>query len=454
MAQTRVGKNRRRSPKRTTNFLQSTSAETFSRRLPIYRVLSALVVVLTVVVCSIEQIRYVHWGGDARVFVSAARTMLRGEDIINFVSPSGLYYVYPPLFACLFIPFTLLPIDVVIVLWELISVGLLGWAIAAFYAAMNERKFFLIDQKTRWSICFLATLLSARFILFHLTGGQSDIVVMAAIVFGLVKFSRQKLLSGLAIGFAIVIKILALPFCVWFFARRKLTVIAGIVLGGLTGVALPALVVGPRLDWFYHVQWFKRVILHTSPGSEQPIDIGNLSLRAQLSRFFLGIPAFEYRGRLYSFTIVELPPRYVFIMTAMLMLGIVWAIGFYASKFKDEPTLVSRWGGYAFVFSLIPLFSTWTEIHHLVFLVPPYLYVVHLWHSHLVTDRLFKILIMLSFLFTSLTTKAFLGTFISRSLTALGFITAGLLFLSLAIFRAAVCLSKSGPRPQPDILKF
>jgi len=419
------------------------STENFHRRLPIYRVLASLVVIITIVVCSIEQIRYEHWGGDPRVFVHAARLMLRGEDIINYVNPYGLYYVYPPLFAFLYIPFTFLPIDLVIVVWTIISVLLLGWSIAAFYSGMNGGKFLSLDTKSRWVVCFFAVLLSGRFILFHLTGGQSDIVVMAVILLGLVKFSQEKISSGVAIGFAMVIKILATPFAFWFLARRRLAALAGIALGGLIGVLLPALVVGLRTDWLYHRQWFDRIILHSAPGSEQPIDIGNLSMGAQLSRFFLGIPAFEYRGIKYSFTIVQLSPRFILIGSAIFMIGIALAIGFYAFRYQNGAPLVSRWGGYALVFSLIPTFSTWTEIHHLIFLTPAYLYVTHLWYLRLVTDRLFRVLVILSFLFTSLTTKAFLGTFLSRSFTALGFITYGMLFLSAAIFRAAKCMTKS-----------
>jgi len=77
-------------------------------------------------VCSVEQIWYVHWGGDPRVFVHAARLILAGQDVVNIPNSFGLYYVYPPLFAFLIIPLVFLPIGVVIVLWTVTSVILLG----------------------------------------------------------------------------------------------------------------------------------------------------------------------------------------------------------------------------------------------------------------------------------------------------------------------------------------
>ena len=78
----------------------------------------------------------------------------------------------------------------------------------------------------------------------------------------------------------------------------------------------------------------------------------------------------------------------------------------------------------------------------LVLLVPAYLYVVHLWHSRLVTDRLFKMLVAFSFVFLTLTTKMFCGVFLSQVMTSVGFINYGMLLLPAAIFRAAHCLQR------------
>ncbi len=128
------------------------------------------------------------------------------------------------------------------------------------------------------------------------------------------------------------------------------------------------------------------------------------------------------------------------------MLFIALAIGIYAVRFQNAPEIVSKWGGFAFVFSLIPNFSPVAEIPHLVLLVPAYIYVVHVWYFQSTTDRLFRALVLLSFVFTSLTTKSFFGLFVSRMLAALGFISLGILFLSAAIFRAASCIQRNANR--------
>ena len=375
------------------------------------------------------------------MFVHAARLMLSGQDLVNIPTVSGLYYVYPPFFAFLNIPLVFLPIGVVIVLWTLASVILLGWGMTAFYAGMMEQPFYSIPARTRWTVFTLTLLLTARFVFFHLQGGQSNIFVLALAVLGLRLLSRkQDFRAGVAIGLSIILKITTLPFVFWFLARQRVKVLVGIVLGVLVGVILPAVVVGLKTDFYYHREWFNKVFRTNAVVSGIPNGVGNLSLRAQLGRFFQTAPTFEYHGRAYQFTIFELPPRVIVGLGWLLVLAIAFAIIVYAVRYRKAAPLVSEWGGYALVFSLIPSFSTWTEVHHLVLLVPAYLYVVHLWHSRLVTDRLFKLLVAFSFVFLTLTGKMFCGVFLSQVLTSIGFIDYGLLLLSASIFRAASCL--------------
>jgi hypothetical protein len=319
---------------------------------------------------------------------------------------------------------------------------LLGWSMAAFYGGMLGKPFFSIPQKTRWAVCFLTVLVTTRFILFHLRSGQSDIFVLALVVLGLVLLSRShEFRAGIGIGLSVVVKIVSIPFVFWFLARRRPRVMAALVLGCLIGIGLPALLVGVEKDLYYHRQWL-RVVLANAPGTGTSTGVGNLSPRAQVDRFFLNVVAFEYKGRAYHVTVAELPPGFVRVIGYSLMFIIGLAIVLYAVRYRSAPSLVSQWGGFALVFSLIPSFSTWTEVHHLVFLIPAYMYAMHLWNSHLVTDRLFRALVLLSFVLTTVTTKAFCGVFLSRLLTALGFVTYGMLLLSAAIFRAATCLER------------
>jgi hypothetical protein len=205
---------------------------------------------------------------------------------------------------------------------------------------------------------------------------------------------------------------------------------------------LPALVVGFRQNVRYHREWVETVALANVPGSGSWSGIGNVSVRAQLERFFLKVPAFIYRNKSYSVTIVEWPVPIVRLLGHLALLCIALAIGFYAVRFRNAPPLVARWGGYAFVFSLIPNFTIVAEIPHLVLLLPAYLFVVHVWYFRLTNDWLFRVLVLLSFVFATLTTKGFCGQYLGGMLAAVGVVSYGMLLLSAAVFRAAVCIGK------------
>jgi len=242
---------------------------------------------------------------------------------------------------------------------------------------------------------------------------------------------------------SMVVKLTTLPFGFWFLARRSWKVLMGMILGGLIGVLAPALIVGLSKDESYHREWVEKVVLVNAPGMGNWAGSGNVSLRAQADRFFLNTTAFAYEGKSYRMTIVELPASIVRLIGQLVMLCIALAIGLYALRFQNASELVSRWGGFALVFSLIPNFSTVAEIPHLVLLVPAYIYVVHVWYLQLTTDRLFRVLVVLSFILTTLTTKSFCGEFVSRVLTSLGSISWGMLLLSAAIFRAASVIQRN-----------
>ena len=415
----------------------------FYKRLLLYRILAIAAIAILVITCCIQQIT--RRDGDPELFVFMARILFDGKDIYTTPSPHGNFYYYPPFFAFLNIPLIILPRVMLIFLWAITSVGLLGWSVAAFYSGMTGQPFFSIPVKTRWVVCFFATLLTARFIILHFRFGQTNIFVLALTVLGLVWLARNKeVRAGAAIAFSIVIKLITLPFGFWFLARLRGRVLLGMILGGLIGMMLPALVVGVRQNIDYHLDWAEKVIINNSPGSGNWTSNGNISPRAQADRFFLNVNAFESRGKNYRVTIAELPVQTVKIIGQVLMFGVALIIVFYAVRFRNAPELVSNWGGYALVFSLIPNFSTVTEIPHLVLLIPAYIYVVHLWYVERFDDRVFRVLVVLSFVFTTLTTKSFCGEFLSRLLASLGIVNLGIALLSIAIFRAAFRVDLKG----------
>jgi len=93
--------------------------------------------------------------------------MVAGEDIYTITSrpinQGGSYYLYSPLFAFLFIPFTFLPITVGAVVWCLLNVFLIYWSTTAFYEVITGVQFRALPVDSRWIMEIVPVFLSLRF---------------------------------------------------------------------------------------------------------------------------------------------------------------------------------------------------------------------------------------------------------------------------------------------------
>ena len=104
---------------------------------------------------------------------------------------------------------------------------------------------------------------------------------------------------------------------------------------------------------------------------------GNISLAAQVMRFFTSATAFEYKGIAFHLTLVELSSQTVAILKSSIPAVVLCVIGFFVLRFRNAPELISKWGLYSLVFALVPCFSTITEVPHLVLLAPAAIFVAH-----------------------------------------------------------------------------
>ncbi|HLM62564.1 MAG TPA: hypothetical protein VK308_17310, partial [Pyrinomonadaceae bacterium] len=118
-------------------------------------------------------------------------------------------------------------------------------------------------------------------------------------------------------------------------------------------------------------------------------------------------------------------------------------IVFYAVRYRNRAALVSKWGGIALTFALIPLFATTTQRHYFVMLLPTYIYAVYIWYCLKFEDKWFKRLIPASFILTLISTDGITGGFLSDVFTASGCVAWGAILLTLGIFRVASYLPDS-----------
>ena len=416
----------------------------FEKLVNLYRVLAVITILSVIFFASAKLIKNPIVKGDLQVYLHAARLLLAGNNPYLIPVPlSNYFYLYPPLLAFLFIPLLSIPINTVVVLWCLLNVLLIGWVMKAFYELISGTPFFHIPRKTLWVVCFFALLPSFRFIFSNLSYGQSNIVMLALAVLGLVYWQKRKeVAGGAAIGFSIAIKLFTLPLAVWFAARRNLRVTLGIAAGVLIGLLLPALLLGFHKNLEFLDYWVKNVVLYNDLTNAKwgGLHINNLSLEAQLYRFFTDTVSFEYGGRAYYLTLFTLPAGMIHIISRLIVVAVAGAVLLYALIYRNRIALVAHWGGIALTFSLVPLFATVMQKHYLVLLLPAYIYVVHLWYSVHLKDKVFRGLVVASMAVLTFISAAFCGEFLSRVFAASGCHALGVLLLSAAIFRAAACL--------------
>lgn len=413
------------------------------------RLLLLAIVVLVIVNTSQKMIKSQFAKGDMEAYVHAANLILKSENI--YATPSrdmaqgGAYYLYLPLLAILFVPLALLPQNVGIVLWTTLNALLIFWIVKTFYETISGERFWNLSLVQQWFIGFFPILFTLRFILHHLSYGQANIIVLACLVAGLKQLkNKQNITGGFSIGIALVLKIIAVPFVFWMLAKAKTKAILGVALGLLFGAILfPSLFLGISRNWEYVSFWISNVILNESLSVDRvPLGV-NISLQAELQRFFTETPAFDYAGKSYSLTIYPLSLSTIQILAKLIQGALVGSIFFYAFRFRKFSEIVSEWGGAALVFALIPLFAPTTQKHYFVMLLPSYVYVFYVWHFLKVKDWWFRALVIASFVLATLTVDGVVGRVLDDVFTASGCIAWGTLLLVLAIFRAGICLSKS-----------
>lgn len=413
----------------------------FEKHLNIFRALTLLVIALVILISAGKMIRRPPAYGDFGVYLHAAKLLVSGENIYatptHPVSDGGLFYIYPPLFALLFVPFTWIPTNLSIIAWCMFNVFLVGWVVKAFSEMLSGESFFSLPVKTRWIIGFFSVFLTARFILHHLDRGQANILEMALAVLALKLIHHKEAISGGAVaGFSIALKVVTLPISIWFVLQRNLKALAGIALGTITGVVLPALFLGFEKNLHFLNLWLNQYVFDSAERESKLGLAYNYSPLAQLYRFFTPSVAFEHRGQQYSMMIFKAPLGWIHGADWLIRFAVAGTIVIYWFKFRNGPKTVLN-GALALVFALVPLFFPTTQINYFVFLLPAYVYIVYLWYCLDFKDKWFRRFAVASFLFASFTTDGIWGNLIGYAFAAAGCILWGNVFVILAIFRAA-----------------
>jgi hypothetical protein len=199
-----------------------------------------------------EMVDFTIWR-QAAVRGLQAQPLYRPED--------GHYqFKYFPVFALMMAPFAVLDQDTAKMIWFAVSFGLLAAFLRWSIAALPERR-----QSER-TLLWLAIVLMAKFFAHELLLGQTNLLLGALLVAGLLALQiDQPAMAGGLIGVAAFVKPYALVMLPWLLVTQG--VAAGAMAAGIlaTGLLLPAMVYGWIGNRDLLLDWYRTVSNTTAP---------------------------------------------------------------------------------------------------------------------------------------------------------------------------------------------
>lgn len=245
-----------------------------------------ILAIVLIIATAFAALRF-HWE-DVHTYYAAGQSLLKGRiDLYaaDFADSAIMDYRYPPFFLILFLPFCLLPYDLVEFIWIWLNIA----AVYLTVIALKHGFEIITPNPTRLRlVLFLSFFPSAKY-LFMLLQHFNVHLILIGLVFGtfyLLLKQKQILASvlmALAISFKIV-PILVLP----YFALKKQWLFLSMTAVFIVAFSLiPAFYFGFELnfqllkDWYYHVMVNNE--FHEING---PL---NLSLKGQLERYLVEI---------------------------------------------------------------------------------------------------------------------------------------------------------------------
>lgn len=229
--------------------------------------------------------------GDFLLHYEFGRRLRAGE----FLYMGGMHLPYPPSWAMLFAPFSLLPTRVAMPLFLLVGLSAL-FALLKTLLALTRDQLGRVNAGAFWLMAAVLLIMS-RFVVRDLQDGGENTLIVALSWGGIYFFVKQKPLPGGALlGLAIALKCTPLLFVAYLVLKRKwLPALSTLVFAGLFFVS-PALVQG-RQSYIAHIGFWKNSVLaglsqkDPSVGVLGPEELSNKSLRPMLARYLMQLPA-------------------------------------------------------------------------------------------------------------------------------------------------------------------
>ena len=189
---------------------------------------------------------------DVRIYYDAAMALRTGQDMFAPWNPNHpLTYIYPPLLAIMFLPFTYLPLEPAAAVWTVVNVLLLFFCLLVGGREVMRRSGGRLDVATLPIIVLCSVVYFISRIKAELDQGQVDFLVLLGVTYGLVFLRRRPVLAGFILGVVANIKYQTVIFIPYLLIRGWWSSLAGFVLGALAAAFSGSLVIGWDLNLDY-----------------------------------------------------------------------------------------------------------------------------------------------------------------------------------------------------------
>ncbi|HXI84572.1 MAG TPA: glycosyltransferase family 87 protein [Verrucomicrobiae bacterium] len=203
---------------------------------------------------------------DFTVYQLAGQAVVDGTDIYQVRNVRGWAYVYPPPFAILMAPFAQLSVFWGALVWYVISVALIVWALVMCVRAV--RAVFSVDCH----LLILSTIPIAMLLVWFMSGltrGQASVLLMWLVLAAFCwHWEGHDLRGGACLAGAVLLKAFPLVLLGYFVWRRKwkllLAAVVTIIIGGLI---LPGAMIGFKRNLASWEHW-ERIVARPALANE------------------------------------------------------------------------------------------------------------------------------------------------------------------------------------------
>ena len=185
--------------------------------------------------------------GDFPTFYQAAEFARQHRDIYAAGQNAGVMYVYPPLIAFLYTPFTLLPIRQAAQVSLVINTAMLLTSLFL-GARVMLRRLDACRPGAIWTVMFLASVLSENEMRAVLTMLETDPIMLLMFILALYWLDRRPTWAGMALALALNIKYLTIVAVPYLILRRRWQALVGMAVGTIFFALLPSLLLGWHED--------------------------------------------------------------------------------------------------------------------------------------------------------------------------------------------------------------